>query len=489
MAVIQRQQQIRLPPPPPVDHPRAACCGSTRGDNAGSVLSRGRGAAAAPATVLLLLFVVAAAALAVFFFFVGGLRTIGPFSQQHQKQWGTVMVKTAHGAAPLVPSDVVGGEDDDVPLFNYSKVTAPTTTAMIEDDDDDDFTIAPRIFAEWPADVAFPCYPPRPGDELLRRAWQDRAAATQGLLYEKPNKCASTTLAGVNMRIARNAARRLPHVHHHPTNLSMCDLRWSHGRAYKGQRYRYRNKSTSFLWSAIREPTSRAVSWYFFKHVSLDGHTSSNHTDLREFQEFWAKQTDHFYLSFLDTRPYEIRNWTDAVAEINFVLKEYDFVGVTERLDESLVVLMLLLRLPMADVLYYSSKVHSGLFARGPGTPCIYLQPSTVTKEMESFFASDVWNDKVRSDRALYRAVHRSLDLTMDALGRNRVEAQLARFRHAQARVRERCQGKVQMPCDREGDTALPVEETGCLVGDVGCGMDCLDGVATELGLWTASNE
>ena len=77
------------------------------------------------------------------------------------------------------------------------------------------------------------------------------------------------------------------------------------------------------------------------------------------FREFLVRQADHFYLTFLDTRPYTIDSWSDAVDELNFVLQEYDFIGVTERLDESLVVLMLLLRLPMADVLYYTSKVHA----------------------------------------------------------------------------------------------------------------------------------
>jgi Sulfotransferase family len=383
-----------------------------------------------------------------------------------QQWWGEVKIKSA-------------------PARDGSSFRANVENASADTNNNDDMTfdgVTARVFAMWPDQNAFPCYPPNPGDELLHRAWQDHASATRGLLYEKPNKCASTTLAGVNVRIARNVARRSQHDVHPNLNLTLCDVRWSHGRKQRAERYRHRNRTMSFLWSAVREPTSRAVSWYYFKHLSLDGH---NHSDDQAFQDFLLRQKDHFYLFFLNTRPYRINdNWSDAASELNFVLQEYDFIGVTERLDESLVVLMLLLKLPMADVLYYSSKVHSGLFARGPGTKCFYLQPSSVSDEMRSFFASEAWSRKIRSDMTLYRAVNRSLDMTIDALGRHRVEIELARFRQAQALVRQRCQGKVQMPCDKEGDMARPVEETGCLVGDVGCGMECLDEVATELELW-----
>jgi Galactose-3-O-sulfotransferase len=444
MAVFQRHQpnQLQQQQPLPIDRPRMRRCKSLT-----------------PTRIVSAILV---AALFVLGTFALLSRRSSDLSQQ--QLWGDVTIKSG----PARDGSSVRAHVENGPADSGSR--------------NDDVTfdgVTARVFVMWPDQNEFPCYPPNPGDELLQRAWQDGASATHGLLYEKPNKCASTTLAGVNLRIARNVARRYQDVY---PNLTLCDVRWSHGRKQRAERYRHRNRTASFLWSAVREPTARAVSWYYFKHLSLDGH---NRSDNHAFQDFLLQQKDHFYLFFLDTRPYRINNWSDAASELNFVLKEYDFLGVTERLDESLVVLMLLLKLPMADVLYYSSKVHSGLFARGPGTKCIYLQPSTVSDEMRSFFASDAWNRKIRSDMTLYRAVNRSLDMTIDALGRHRVETELARFRRAQALVRQRCQGKVQMPCDKEGDMARPVEETGCLVGDVGCGMECLDEVATELELWS----
>ena len=43
-------------------------------------------------------------------------------------------------------------------------------------------------------------------------------------------------------------------------------------------------------------------------------------------------------------------------AQIDKILDNYDFIGVTDRFDESLVVLQLLLGLETSDILYLSSK-------------------------------------------------------------------------------------------------------------------------------------
>lgn len=331
-----------------------------------------------------------------------------------------------------------------------------------------------RRFEEWSHD--FPCYPPNPEDHLLDRMWQDKSNATQGLLYEKPHKCASTTVAGVNMRIARNVAKRSQ------LGMDLCDMRWSHGQQWKGQRYAQRNRTRSFLWSIIREPTPRYVSWYFFQSISLKGQRYSD----QSFQSFLRKQKPHFYLQFLSTRPLPpIPSETRLVQELNFVLTEYDFIGIVERLHESLVVLMMLLKLPMADLLYYSSKLQNGYFTAAPGTRCILIQGSHVSEGMKDFFASDEWQAQIRSDAMLYEAVNRSLDLTIDKLGRDNVQREYQRFQNAQNLVNERCQGKVVLPCNKEGSLSLAAEKTGCLFGDVGCGMECLDAVSTELGLWT----
>jgi hypothetical protein len=152
-----------------------------------------------------------------------------------------------------------------------------------------------RSFPEWPLRrpahsrstggdgedeqlLDFPCYPAPKPEMLLDRMWQDHAPSKVGLLYEKPPKCASSTVAGVHLRVARNVAlRTLPKNESAPgpgPGSLLCDVRWSHGIGTrdKGRRFQNRDRDRSFLWTVIREPTSRFVSNYYFKDVSVDGH-------------------------------------------------------------------------------------------------------------------------------------------------------------------------------------------------------------------------
>jgi hypothetical protein len=65
-------------------------------------------------------------------------------------------------------------------------------------------------------------------------------------------------------------------------------------------------------------------------------------------------------------------NFTDAVQQ---VLDAYDFIMVTERFDESLVALKMLLNLDFEDILYTRER-SEGSFTNGfPDRPCIYIVP------------------------------------------------------------------------------------------------------------------
>jgi len=71
------------------------------------------------------------------------------------------------------------------------------------------------------------------------------------------------------------------------------------------------------------------------------------------------------------------------------ILDGYDFIAVTERMDESLVALQMLLNLTTKDILYTHSR-GSGTFSNGPpGTPCIFIPHSFLTPGIKSYFQSD----------------------------------------------------------------------------------------------------
>ena len=87
----------------------------------------------------------------------------------------------------------------------------------------------------------------------------------------------------------------------------------------------------------------------------------------------------------------------------------------------------------------------------------------------------------VEWDRAFYEAANRSLDMTIDRLGREDVERKVELYRWAQSLVKQQCAAEAKLPCTPEGVKRAP-SETNCLFADSGCAYQCLDAlVADEL--------
>ena len=63
---------------------------------------------------------------------------------------------------------------------------------------------------------------------------------------------------------------------------------------------------------------------------------------------------DNHYFQILSMSDY--MGTEDEVEFTNKILEDYNFIGVTERMNESLVVLSMLLNLELIDILYFGSK-------------------------------------------------------------------------------------------------------------------------------------
>jgi hypothetical protein len=190
-----------------------------------------------------------------------------------------------------------------------------------------------------------------------------------------------------------------------------------------------------------------------------------------------------YYIESLSTDRYRRSQGDDPVAFANGILDEYNFIGITERMDESAVVLMMLLDLNMSDILFLSAKGKGGYDDAGHAGKCTFIWKGFVTPAMQEFFESNEWQARVKADMALYQAANRSLDLTIDRLGRAKFQEYLAKYLHAKQVLVHRCLSTVVFPCD-EGGNRHERNETDCLWKDSGCGTSCLDQVSTELDLW-----
>jgi hypothetical protein len=190
-----------------------------------------------------------------------------------------------------------------------------------------------RAFDPWPADKPLPCLEPEPNWFLPQI---QRSPAHEGLLFVKELKTGGSTAAGINLRIARNLAKRKwPSSTSSPQAFDICKVRNDHATAEKLD-YIQRDRSKSFLWTVIRDPTSRAISAFFHFRVSRGKIDPSD----KNFQDWISGNTllKNYYLKTLsfNTSSFHIGSF-DPVAAVNNIIQEYDFIGTTERMEHSYV--------------------------------------------------------------------------------------------------------------------------------------------------------
>lgn len=302
---------------------------------------------------------------------------------------------------------------------------------------------------------SIPCYP-RESDWNMTAALN--SPTSQGFLFAKPYKVGSSTAVGVHLRVAGEN----------------CHVRFGHGPTQFPAHYLFRDRirSQSFLWTMLREPTSRWISQFFHFQVSRRGVTPS----IESLHDFLSGKKDYYLQALLPSTKFK-RSTHDPLQAIDRMMEEYDFIAVLERMEESMVVLSLLLDIPLSRFLYLKAKTQGGYDAQ---RKCTYIVPTFLDDKMEAFLQSDAWHDQVKYDTTLYKIVNASLDQTIEQVGKDRFLQRLSRFREAQQAVEKKCRPRAIFPCDENGRFH---QTTDCLWKDSGCGQACVDQVALELRL------
>lgn len=359
-------------------------------------------------------------------------------------------------------------------IKSVESTTIEDTTITLNTNGTDLVDVHPIVFRPWPINKPLPCYEAEPN--WISSEVQN-TKTPNGLLFLKLYKTGSSTGSGIHLRISRNVAKQ--------NGYGMCQTRFGHGPDATPGFTLFNNRSyeNSFLWTITREPTARAISAFFHFGVTRHGIQPTNE-NFQAFLKDMFPSTGDYYLRALYTKAnFTGRDVVDPINASNAVLNEFNFIGITERMDESAVVLMMLLNLKLADILYLNAKVNGGLDGGGGPNGCTVIAQNFISEEMQVFFESNFWKDRIRYDLKLYNAVNKSLDMTIDALGRKKFEENLALFLHAKKVVATKCLQTAKFPCDEYGHKRQP-NETDCLWKDSGCGTQCLDQVSTELNLW-----
>jgi len=351
----------------------------------------------------------------------------------------------------------------------------------------------------------FPCFQ---GENQLMLA----TPASKGILFQRPHKTGSTTMVGIVLRLAHNRAAW----------NEKCKHRTMHEIARK-LKYGKQDRTKSFLFSIIRDPTTRSLSEFFHFHVAgyLKEPTDEN------FRSFARGANFNYYLKELTTRNYsnvaaggnsQAQNDLEfakskgynTIQELNLaklsgkpgktrllerqrvaftefgpnydanqivqdILDDYDFIAIMERMDESLVVFQMLLGLTTKEILYTRAR-SSGSFSNGwNGRPCFYIMKSFLTDGMKKFFASEEWQQTIANDLLVFQAANKSLDRAIEALGKAEFDEKLAALQRGLLRAKENCSNnRIRTMCDA-GGTPIPVQKRTCYIWAEGCDHACID--------------
>jgi hypothetical protein len=238
----------------------------------------------------------------------------------------------------------------------------------------------------------------------------DDAPDTEGIFYIKIPKTSSSTLAKITKRIAGREARRQykegtckvyePMVHQRALDLKVGE----------------RKKEKSFLWTVVRHPAMRMISHYGMNIAFGDVEASES-----AFIERIKRWTPNMHLYYLTTNPdISLETTGEIASNVQSILNEYNFIGVYERLYESLVVLSMLIGVEVTDVLFdFIPSTHSRCGS--------LTQPDWLTEGMENYLQNE-FAERASADFVLYDAANKSLDMTIEKLGREKVEKKLQEY-------------------------------------------------------------
>jgi hypothetical protein len=162
----------------------------------------------------------------------------------------------------------------------------------------------------------------------------------------------------------------------------------------------------------------------------------------------------------------------------------YDFIGVTERMDESLAVMTLLWDLDPTDVIVLSSKqaggYDGGRRGRGRGrgrnstSKCTKIQKAVVTPGVNAYLKSRNYTEG-NADLLLYYAAVQSLDWTISALGTDVVRTRAGEIQGLRELAVAMCADQAVYPCSDQGELQLEAAKKSCYIQDAGCGYQCID--------------
>lgn len=309
------------------------------------------------------------------------------------------------------------------------------------------------------------------------------------IVYIKTPKAASSTVGGIIRRIA---------AHHHlmgvdceewPDAEPGISAHHSTFRYLMTQHY-HRFKLQTYVLAFVRDPIARCISHYYHFQVSRKNEmmqqTKQQPEHILDFIQ--SKECQNFLANYLkvDTSSHSPNSFVTSISNT------YNFIGVAERFDESVVALAYDLKLSLCDILYISAKNSSQMGTTdGQGTTFVTAPKfDQLPKSVRSFIQSDKFKESNQYEYELLAYANSALDSKIRAIGAG-FRFTLATYRRISALAHERCAynisaftrsgtGKTDNGTNTGSDIRVDGSPLKCYWNDNGCGYDCLDDICRE---------
>jgi len=96
---------------------------------------------------------------------------------------------------------------------------------------------------------------------------------------------------------------------------------------------------------------------------------------------------------------------------------------------------------------------------------------------MKEFYSSEKWLKLNEIAFLLHKAVNKSLDLTIQNIGKEKFEKALKEHRYLMSLIQNECKDRAVFPCSRDGVMQHKKAYKNCYWKDSGCGYPCINEV------------
>ena len=311
--------------------------------------------------------------------------------------------------------------------------------------------------------------------------------SSRGLIYIKTGETFESTIEGVTFNIAHQLGQR---VHNNKwkkcVTHTMFEYAWGNCHVDMIQ-------DQSLLFSFLRHPQSRDISQTFkdnnWKELPSSSSSSNSNNNIdTTITDYIENNHKGFQTRALvperggwqrhewnGKREGPLEKWPRkslrrGVKEglldylSSKIFNNYNFLGIVERMEESLAVMVLLWGLNPSDVIVLSKEKQCGEVSR--------ISPAFEMSGIEHYFQKQHSIENV--DYLVYHAANHSLTKTIESLGKENVDSMIEEIRALQQLAESSCSQKTNFGCSNFADGLGQGMESGCYYTNAGCAHRCV---------------